>query len=46
MKFGLLGTDVFTKEMNVVKDAAVNMTSQAMSWMTSLLGVKGNGADK
>jgi C1A family cysteine protease len=45
-KFGLLGTDVFSKEMKAVKDAAVNMTSQAMTWMTSFMGVKATTADK
>lgn len=44
-KFGLMGTDAFTKEMNAVKESARNMTSQAMSWMTSLFGVKSQTAD-
>lgn len=36
-----MGTDQFSAEMKAVTESALNMTSQAMTWMGAFFGVKG-----
>lgn len=45
-KFGLMGTDAWSKEMNAVKEAARSVFTPAVTWMTAFMGVKANPAEE
>jgi hypothetical protein len=41
-----MGTDVWSKEMNAVKESARNMTTKAMSWASAFFGVKPSSGEE